>query len=92
MLPDTIIRAGIRKLTKARLEEISADNCEAGMARLTSFIAAMNQSAIAEVPELANAQHYEVPAEFFDLCLGANRKYSSCFWLPDTQNLDEAKN
>jgi cyclopropane-fatty-acyl-phospholipid synthase len=91
LIPDTLIRAGIRKLTKARLEDISADNCEAGMAHLTSFIAAMNGSAIAEVPELANAQHYEVPAKFFDICLGSQRKYSSCFWMPDTEDLDDAE-
>jgi cyclopropane-fatty-acyl-phospholipid synthase len=91
LIPDTLIRAGIRKLTKTRLEEIAADNCEAGIAHLTRFISAMNQSAIAEVPDLANAQHYEVPAEFFHYCLGKHRKYSSCFWLPETQNLDEAE-
>jgi cyclopropane-fatty-acyl-phospholipid synthase len=51
----------------------------------------MNQSPIALVPELANTQHYEVPAEFFQLCLGKHRKYSSCFWLPDTRTLDEAE-
>ena len=51
----------------------------------------MNAANIAQVPELANAQHYEVPAEFFHLCLGAQRKYSSCFWMQDTQNLDEAE-
>jgi cyclopropane-fatty-acyl-phospholipid synthase len=91
LIPDTLIRAGIRKLTKTRLEEIAADNCEAGIAHLTRFISAMNQSAIAEVPDLANAQHYEVPAEFFHYCLGKHRKYSSCFWLPETRNLDEAE-
>jgi cyclopropane-fatty-acyl-phospholipid synthase len=92
LLPDALVRAGIRNLTKTRLEEISADNCEAGMAHLTRFIVAMNCAKIAEVPELANAQHYEVPAEFFHYCLGAQRKYSGCFWLPDTQNLAEAEN
>jgi cyclopropane-fatty-acyl-phospholipid synthase len=91
LMPDAFIRAGIRRLTKARLTEIAADNCEAGMAHLTRFIAAMHTAEIAPVPELANAQHYEVPAEFFHYCLGAHRKYSSCFWLPDTQNLDEAE-
>lgn len=91
IMPDNFIRAGIRKLVKTRLGEISANNCEAGSKILVDFVAAMNQCNIAEVPELANAQHYEIPAEFFHLCLGNNRKYSSCFWLPDTQNLDEAE-
>ena len=28
----------------------------------------------------ANAQHYEVPTEFFRLCLGPRLKYSSCLY------------
>jgi cyclopropane-fatty-acyl-phospholipid synthase len=91
LIPDTLVRKGIQNLVKTRLKEISASDCEAGMTHLTQFVAAMNQSKIAEVPELANAQHYEVPAEFFHLCLGENRKYSSCFWMPDTKTLAEAE-
>jgi cyclopropane-fatty-acyl-phospholipid synthase len=90
-LPDALVRQGIRDLVKKRLMEINANDCEAGMAKLTQFIVQMNQAKIAEVPELANAQHYEVPADFFHLCLGAHRKYSSCFWMPDTKTLDEAE-
>ncbi|HSF71158.1 MAG TPA: SAM-dependent methyltransferase, partial [Methylotenera sp.] len=90
-LPDSIVRQGIRQLVKQRLVEISANNCEFGMAQMTQFIATMNSSAIAPLPELANAQHYEVPAAFFHHCLGINRKYSSCFWMPGTQTLDEAE-
>ena len=90
-LPDSIVRQGIRQLVKQRLEEISANNCEIGIAQMTQFITAMNSAAIAPLPELANAQHYEVPAAFFHYCLGVNRKYSSCFWMPDTQTLDEAE-
>jgi cyclopropane-fatty-acyl-phospholipid synthase len=91
LIPDTLVRKGIQNLVKTRLKEISASDCEAGMAHLTQFVTAMNQSKIAEVPELANAQHYELPAEFFHLCLGKNRKYSSSFWMPDTKTLDEAE-
>jgi cyclopropane-fatty-acyl-phospholipid synthase len=91
LIPDTLVRKGIQNLVKTRLKEISASDCETGMTHLTQFVAAMNQSKIAEVPELANAQHYEVPAEFFHLCLGENRKYSSCFWMPDTKTLAEAE-
>ena len=91
IMPDNFIRAGIRRLVNGRLGEISANDCETGSKIFADFISAMNQSNIAEVPELANAQHYEVPAEFFFHCLGANRKYSSCFWMPDTEDLDEAE-
>ena len=30
--------------------------------------------------DLANAQHYEVPAPFFQVMLGPRRKYSACAW------------
>jgi cyclopropane-fatty-acyl-phospholipid synthase len=90
-MPDILIRAGIRKLTKKRLEEIHVENCEVSAKGLMDFIDGMNASQIAPLPELANAQHYEVPADFFDLCLGKNRKYSSCFWMPETVSLDEAE-
>ncbi len=91
LVPDSVIRQGIRRLSQTRLKEISADNCEIGARIEADFVAAMDHSPIALVPELANAQHYEVPAKFFQLCLGQHRKYSSCFWLPDTKNLDEAE-
>ena len=91
LMPDALIRAGIRQLVKTRLEEISADDCEKDAKLFTNFINAMNNADIAHVPELANIQHYEVPAEFFHHCLGENRKYSSCFWLPETKTLDEAE-
>lgn len=91
MLPDSMVRAGIRKLSASRLDEIAAHDCETGMAHITQFIKAMNQSNVAQVPELANEQHYEVPAEFFNYCLGKHRKYSSCFWMPETKTLEEAE-
>ncbi len=90
-LPDVLVRKGIRQLCEKRLQEIVANDCESGMAKLTHFLASMNTADIAPLPELANAQHYEVPAEFFHLCLGQNRKYSSCFWMPNTQTLDDAE-
>ncbi len=90
-LPDVLVRKGIRQLVATRLADISANDCEAGMASLSTFVTNMRGAAIAPVPELANAQHYEVPAEFFHLSLGAQRKYSSCFWMPETKNLDEAE-
>ena len=90
-LPDILVRKGIRQLVETRLADINASNCEAGMAELTRFISRMNAANIAEVPQLANAQHYEVPAEFFYHCLGNQGKYSSCFWMHDTIDLDDAE-
>ncbi len=92
LLPDFALRAGIRYLSKVRLAEITANNCETGAINETAFISAMQKSDVAPVPELANAQHYEVPEQFFHYCLGANRKYSSCYWDETTQTLDQAEN
>lgn len=91
LVPDSVIRQGIKHLSEVRLKEINAGNCEASARLQADFIAAMDAAPIALVPELANAQHYEVPASFFQLCLGQHRKYSSCFWLQDTKTLDEAE-
>ena len=91
LLPDSVIRFGIRQLVKKRLQEIQADNCEIGADTLSQFVEHMHSSPIAPVPELANAQHYEVPADFFHHCLGQHRKYSSCYWNSETSSLDEAE-
>lgn len=91
LLSDAVIRMGIRKLCQSRLREIADQDCERTQANLMAFIAQMQLAEIAPLPEKANAQHYEIPAEFYQYCLGINRKYSSCFWLPDTHTLDEAE-
>jgi cyclopropane-fatty-acyl-phospholipid synthase len=55
------------------------------------FVRLMDSGPIAPVPELANEQHYEVPAAFFDTVLGAHRKYSCAQWDQQTRSLDEAE-
>ena len=91
LVPDYAIRAGIRRLLDQRLKDIHVDDCEDAMAMEERFIRHMNEAPVALVPELANAQHYEVPAAFFAHALGAHRKYSSCFWAQETKTLDEAE-
>jgi cyclopropane-fatty-acyl-phospholipid synthase len=46
---------------------------------------------VAPVPEKANEQHYEVPAEFFLGALGRHLKYSSAYWPVGVESLDEAE-
>ncbi len=46
---------------------------------------------MALVPELANAEHYEVPPAFFQLFLGRWRKYSCGYWNENTRTLDDAE-
>lgn len=91
LVPDYAIRAAIRRLLVSRLQEISAQDCIAAADIEDRFINGMNAAPIAPVPELANLQHYEVPASFFKYCLGPHRKYSSCYWGRSADSLDDAE-
>jgi cyclopropane-fatty-acyl-phospholipid synthase len=46
---------------------------------------------IAIETEAANAQHYEVPAKFYDLCLGPCKKYSSGLWPTPQTTFEESE-
>ncbi|MDW8374017.1 MAG: class I SAM-dependent methyltransferase, partial [Planctomycetota bacterium] len=46
---------------------------------------------IALHPEAANAQHYELPTRFFELCLGPRLKYSCCLFPTGAESLAEAE-
>ncbi|HSN34580.1 MAG TPA: SAM-dependent methyltransferase, partial [Ideonella sp.] len=65
IVPDGLVRAGIRRLLRARLEEVAANDPAAAAARAEAFAAAMRTSPIALLPHKANEQHYEVPSAFF---------------------------
>jgi cyclopropane-fatty-acyl-phospholipid synthase len=84
LVPTPLLRRAIRGLCRRRLIEARA----AGGAE--EFLGDLAGSRIAEVPELANSQHYEVPGAFYELLLGAHRKYSCALWTPDVETLDEA--
>jgi cyclopropane-fatty-acyl-phospholipid synthase len=91
LVPDAVVRAGIRRLCEQRLKEIADGDCAAAAAATEAFVAAMDASDIAPIPHRANEQHYEVPAEFFALALGPHRKYSCAWWPRDTTSLAEAE-
>lgn len=91
LIPDVVIRAGIRRLLRQRLEELAPGDAATSGELTECFIEGMNSGPIAHVPEKANEQHYEVPAEFFALALGQRRKYSSCYWPQDMETLDQAE-
>ena len=56
--------------------EIHQDGPVAAQARRAAFLAGLREGPIAEATEAANAQHYEVPAAFFEQVLGPELKYS----------------
>jgi cyclopropane-fatty-acyl-phospholipid synthase len=91
LLPDFIIRFGIRNLLKQRLLDECANDIEQQNARQQMLLDNLRQSPIAIETDAANAQHYEVPAAFYQLALGKHLKYSSCCWDETTENLDQAE-
>jgi len=91
LVPDAVIRRGVRRLVKQRLAQLAQAGSEGAALRAEAFLRDMDTAQIAPVPHLANAQHYEVPAEFFGLALGPHRKYSSCWWPEGVVTLVEAE-
>jgi cyclopropane-fatty-acyl-phospholipid synthase len=55
------------------------------------FADGMSRRPVAEFASAANAQHYEVPAEFFAAVLGPRRKYSCCYYDRDSRDLAVAE-
>jgi cyclopropane-fatty-acyl-phospholipid synthase len=90
-LPDSIIRFGIRRLLKQRLQETHAANVEKASELKQQCIDSLRDSPIAIETDSANEQHYEVPAEFYRLVLGDNLKYSACWWDKSTPSLSDAE-
>jgi len=90
-LPDWAIRLGIRRLLRQRLREENQGSVTAQRAHLLKLVAELRQSPIAIETQAANEQHYEVPTQFYQLCLGKRLKYSGAFWPAGVTTLDAAE-
>ena len=80
MVPDALIRMGIRRLCAQKLADEHAGGADAMAARYAALRAAMRSAPIALHTTAANDQHYEVPAAFFERVLGPRLKYSGALW------------
>lgn len=85
LLPDGVIRFGIRRLLRQRL------SAEASRYQPASYTADLRQRPIAECTAAANEQHYELPSAFFQHVLGRRMKYSSCYYPNGDESLDEGE-
>ncbi|MGB5517578.1 MAG: cyclopropane-fatty-acyl-phospholipid synthase family protein [Gammaproteobacteria bacterium] len=90
-VPDGLVRRGIRKLLKQRLEEIHAADIARMAEKQNAFVQHMDEADIALLPDLANEQHYEVPQEFYQYVLGPHAKYSCCYWPETAKSLADAE-
>ncbi|MGI9270851.1 MAG: SAM-dependent methyltransferase [Woeseiaceae bacterium] len=91
LVPDTVIRAGIRRLLESKRKAIHADDLEYAADEVNRFVAMMDKSPIALVPDTANEQHYEVPREFFSHVMGEHLKYSCGYWGSGANTLTESE-
>ena len=91
LIPDVLTRAAMRKLMVQRLKDEHIDDGEARSRRFNTFLAELRASPIAVETGAANAQHYEVPAEFFHLHLGPRLKYSCALYADGNETLAQAE-
>jgi cyclopropane-fatty-acyl-phospholipid synthase len=91
LVPDALLRAGIRRLCAQRLRGELLDGTERQAQLNQQRIDALRQSPVAIHTDAANAQHYELPAAFFRECLGPRLKYSSCYYPTGTETLAQAE-
>jgi len=91
LLPDCLIRVGIRRLLGQRLRDEDMGNVERQQVKLLDWVATLRKSPIAVHTDAANAQHYEVPTEFFKKLLGPRLKYSACLWPEGVNTLEAAE-
>lgn len=86
-LPDVVTKAGIAWMVSRTDRRLAAAPFDVEQ----QFAKAMAGYPIAAHTDLANDQHYEIPAEFFSLVLGPQRKYSCCLYTNGATSLAEAE-
>jgi cyclopropane-fatty-acyl-phospholipid synthase len=91
LLPDQLIRLGIRRLLRQRLKDEQQRTADEQQAHFIRLLEEFKRSPIAVETKAANEQHYEVPTEFYRYCLGPNLKYSSGYWKSETSTLEQAE-
>jgi len=92
IVPDFLLRLGIRFQLQERIISLRATDVEDEMnAKMKTIEALKTNPSIAIETDAANDQHYEVPAEFYDLCLGPRKKYSSGLWPNQSTSFEESE-
>jgi cyclopropane-fatty-acyl-phospholipid synthase len=85
LLPDWLVRIGIRRLLAQRIREETTSYDRA------AYVANLKTRGLAEQTAAANEQHYEVATPFYQHCLGARLKYSGCLYPTGKESLDQAE-
>jgi cyclopropane-fatty-acyl-phospholipid synthase len=91
LVPDPVIRLGIRRLLAQRLRDERSRQPADPAARLAHWVARLSAEPVALATDAANRQHYEVPADFYRSVLGPHLKYSCCLWRDGVSTLAAAE-
>lgn len=91
LVPDVLIRSGIRKLLKQRLRDENKGDQEAQQKHHEQILKLLCESPIAVETNAANEQHYEVPTEFYQVVLGKHLKYSSGYWKEGQNDFNQSE-
>ncbi len=86
-IPDGLARMAIGMMVARTARSLSAKQDDGTAA----FVRTMSDMPIAIHASDANAQHYELPPEFFALILEPHYKYSCCYYPSDGTTLAEAE-
>ena len=87
LIPEGALRAGIRRLLRARLRACARE----GDAGTQAFLARKREGPVAKHTDAANRQHYEVPAAFYRIVLGPRLKYSGGLWPSEATDLEASE-
>ncbi len=78
--PDPIIRLAVRTILKRKVKLQVIGSVKKRQAYKNDFVDRLKSEKIAINTDDANAQHYELPPEFFKAVLGKMLKYSCGYW------------
>jgi len=90
-VPDSLLRAIIRRRLRDKLEGLEEAAAGDGAAALRSYAAGLAAGPFAIHQAAANRQHYELPTAFFREFLGPRLKYSCCLWPGGVDDLTAAE-
>ncbi|OCK85470.1 cyclopropane-fatty-acyl-phospholipid synthase-like protein [Lepidopterella palustris CBS 459.81] len=90
-LPHSVIRVGIRRQLRDRINLISTASLEDAYKTKMKYVQALRTRPIAIETATANEQHYEVGTGVLQACLGPRMKYSCCLYPKGGETLAQAE-
>jgi len=91
LIPDGLIRVGIRRLLAQRLSEETLASDAHERTHLANFASELSTMPIAINTQESKDQHYEVPTAFYQRVLGPRLKYSCCWFERGDESLADGE-